>query len=66
MSCYKSHMELPSVNLIYDKCPICERMGRSLACSYCDKQHIQAFLVLQQGKIHSNESKLPCLMFLSQ
>ena len=58
--------QLPSVNFIYNKCPLCERIGKSLACSQCEKKQEVAYLVHQHGNIHSRKNKMASLMFLSR
>lgn len=58
--------EESTVRFIYDKCPVCEKVGKSLACCKCTKNNEKGFLVLHKGKIISNRKRTAGLMYISE
>ena len=58
--------EVSSVEFIYNNCPVCDKVGKSLACCKCKKDNFDSFLVLQEGKIYSNKDQSTSLMYLTR
>ncbi|CAK8693150.1 beclin 1-associated autophagy-related key regulator-like isoform X2 [Clavelina lepadiformis] len=53
-----------SIALVYDRCPVCDEIGKSLTCHDCMKNHKQSFLVLEQGQVKGDRRKLASVMFI--
>nr|CAB3224183.1 beclin 1-associated autophagy-related key regulator [Phallusia mammillata] len=53
------------ISFVYDRCPVCDKVGKSLACSKClEKDESKSFLILCEGKVRKSQSRLARPMFL--